>query len=43
MATDDRLRNARNIGIRDDARTVRDSVGLRDKNDYYKFTLNGRS
>jgi len=43
MAADDRLQGARNVGVLDGVRTVRDSVGLKDKNDYYAFTLNGRS
>jgi hypothetical protein len=42
-AADDRLQGARNIGVLDGVKTIRDSVGLKDKNDYYSFTLGGRS
>jgi Bacterial pre-peptidase C-terminal domain len=43
MAADDRLSGARNLGVLNGIKTVRDSVGLKDRNDYYAFTLNGRS
>jgi hypothetical protein len=43
MAADDRLSGARNLGTLNGVRTFRDSVGLKDKNDHYTFTLNGRS
>jgi hypothetical protein len=43
MAADDRLSGARNLGVLSGTKTVRDSVGLKDRNDYYAFTLNGRS
>jgi hypothetical protein len=43
MAADDRISGARNLGVLSGVRTIRDSVGSKDRNDYYAFTLNGRS
>jgi hypothetical protein len=43
MAADDRLSGARNIGTLNGVQTFRNSVGSKDKNDYYAFTLTGRS
>lgn len=43
MAIDDRLSKARNIGVLNGARTFKDSVSLRDKNDYYALTITRRS
>lgn len=43
MAADDRLGGARKVGSLNRTRTFKDSVGLRDKNDYYALKINGRS
>jgi hypothetical protein len=43
MAADDRLSNARQVGVLNGRRTFKDSVGLRDRNDYYALTISGRS
>jgi Bacterial pre-peptidase C-terminal domain len=43
MAADDRLSGARNIGVLDGARVLRNSIGSRDKSDYYALTVNNRS
>lgn len=43
MAADDRLSSARNVGVLNGMRTFRNSVGLRDKNDYYAFSITRRS
>ncbi|MBF2073628.1 MAG: PPC domain-containing protein [Synechococcales cyanobacterium C42_A2020_086] len=43
MATDNRLSSARNVGALSGIRIFKDSVGLRDKNDYYTFTITRRS
>jgi hypothetical protein len=43
MAADDRLNGARNLGVLNGKKTLRNSVGLRDKNDYYVLTVNRRS
>jgi hypothetical protein len=42
-AADDRPNGARPIGQLNGSRTFRGAVGTRDKNDYYSFTLSGRS
>lgn len=43
MAADDRINGARNIRVLNSLRTFRNSVGSKDKNDYFKFSLSGRS
>jgi len=43
MAADDRLSGARKLGVLNGVRIFGNSVGSRDKNDYYAFTLTGRS
>lgn len=43
MAADDRIRGSRQIGILNGVRTFKDSIGLKDKNDYFSFRLNGKS
>jgi Bacterial pre-peptidase C-terminal domain len=43
MAVGDRLSNARQVGVLNGRRTFKNSVGLRDKNDYYALTISGRS
>jgi hypothetical protein len=43
MAADDRLSNARQVGVLNGRRTFKNSVGLRDRNDYYTLTISGRS
>jgi hypothetical protein len=43
MAADDRLSNARQVGVLNGRRTFKDSVGSRDKNDYYALKISGRS
>lgn len=43
MAADDRVSSARNIGVLNGMRTFRNSVGLRDKNDYYTLSIARRS
>lgn len=43
MAADDRLSGARNLGVLNGERIFKNSVNSRDKNDYYAFTVTGRS
>jgi len=43
MAQDNDLAKARNVGALTGLNTFRDSVGQKDKNDFYTFTLNQRS
>jgi hypothetical protein len=42
-AADDRPNGARSIGQLNGSRVFRGAVGIKDKNDYYSFTLSGRS
>jgi Bacterial pre-peptidase C-terminal domain len=43
MPKDNNLTQARNIGSLAESKTFRDSVGRKDKNDYFTFTLSRRS
>jgi hypothetical protein len=43
MPRDDNFARARKVGALSGARAFRDSVGLRDKNDFYRFSLSRRS
>jgi hypothetical protein len=43
MAKDNNFAKARNVGALAGLKTFRDSVGRKDKDDYYTFTLNRRS
>jgi hypothetical protein len=42
-ATDDRMGGARSIGLLNGAKKFRDSVGIKDKFDYYSFSIASRS